>query len=93
MDSVQAITARRKSLAANQRQRASTLRARLATDESQGRWAEHFGGVVGRAAGRGGAQIGSCGLGSARRDGVGTVFAGICVAASSPVLSASVVTG
>jgi hypothetical protein len=50
----------------------------LATDESQGGWAEHFGGCY-RSGGRcRGAEIASCELGSARRGDLGPVFAGIC---------------
>src|SRR5450631_3701687 len=50
----------------------------LATDESQGGWAEHFGGCY-RSGGRcRGAEIASCELGSARRGDLGPVFARIC---------------
>jgi hypothetical protein len=50
----------------------------LATDESQGGWAEHFGGCY-RSGGRcRGAEIASCELGSARRADLGPVFARIC---------------
>jgi len=60
-----------------------------ATDESQGGWAEHFGGVIGRVLGREGLRSPSCELGAAREAISARFLPEFAQEGSSPVWSTS----